>query len=96
MHRLLRNYTGQDREVGNGMDFSTLTITELIAVISFLSGILFGVSRFYAVFTRLDNTLAKLEKAIANLEKTQIDYGKELATIKAEIKHIFKQIGGKR
>lgn len=78
------------------MDFSMLTITELIAVLSFLGGILYGVSRFYAVFTRLDNTLAKLEKAIANLEKIQVDYGKELATIKAEIKHIFKQIGEKK
>nr|WP_216682480.1 hypothetical protein [Enterococcus innesii] len=78
------------------MDFSTLTITELIAVISFLFGILFGIAKFYAVFTRLDNTLGKLEKAIAKLEKTQVDYGKELATIKAEIKHIFKQIGGSK
>ena len=55
------------------MDFSTLTVTELIAVISFLGGLLFGISRFYAMFTRLGNTLEKLEKAISKLEQSQID-----------------------
>lgn len=76
------------------MDFSTLTITELIAVISFLGGLLFGISRFYAMFTRLGNTLEKLEKAISKLEQSQIDYGQRLSTIEAQIKSLFKQVGG--
>ncbi|MFP8917164.1 hypothetical protein ACLI5Y_10130 [Enterococcus innesii] len=76
------------------MDFSTLTVTELIAVISFLGGLLFGISRFYAMFTRLGNTLEKLEKAISKLEQSQIDYGQRLSTIEAQIKSLFKQVGG--
>ncbi|MBO1094948.1 hypothetical protein FQS90_00080 [Enterococcus casseliflavus] len=76
------------------MDFSTLTVTELIAVISFLGGLLFGISRFYAIFTRLGNTLEKLEKAISKLEQSQIDYGQRLSTIEAQIKSLFKQVGG--
>ncbi|EPH92388.1 hypothetical protein D922_02472 [Enterococcus faecalis 06-MB-DW-09] len=76
------------------MDFSTLTVNELIAVISFFGGLLFGISRFYAMFTRLGNTLEKLEKAISKLEQSQIDYGQRLSTIEAQIKSLFKQVGG--
>lgn len=76
------------------MDFSSLTITEWIAVITFIGGLLFGLSKFYAMFTRLDSTLEKLEKAISKLEQSQIDYGQRLSTIEAQIKSLFKQVGG--
>ncbi|WP_429976667.1 hypothetical protein [Enterococcus sp. AZ051] len=78
------------------MDFSTLTITEWIAVVSFIFGLIFGFSKFYAMFTRLTSTLEKLEKAISKLEQVQIDYGERLSRIEEQIKHIFKQIGGRK
>ena len=46
------------------------------------------------MFTRLGNTLEKLEKAISKLEQSQIDYGQRLSTIEAQIKSLFKQVGG--
>lgn len=74
---------------------SALTIAEWLAILSLAGTLIFGIAKFYAVFTRLDSTLEKLEKAIAKLEQTQIDYGKEMAAIKEQIKTIFKMIGGK-
>jgi len=76
------------------MDFNTLTITEWIAVFTFMGGMIFGFSKFYAMFTRLGNTLEKLEKAISKLEQSQIDYGQRLSTIEIQIKSLFKQVGG--
>lgn len=77
------------------MDFSTLTITEGIAVLSFVGGMIFGISKFYAMFTRLDSTLEKLEKAISKLEQVQIDYGDRLSRIEEQIKTLFSRTGGK-
>ncbi|EPH61165.1 hypothetical protein D931_02842 [Enterococcus faecium 13.SD.W.09] len=77
------------------MDFSTLTITEGIAVLSFVGGMIFGISKFYAMFTRLDSTLEKLEKAISKLEQVQIDYGDRLSRIEEQIKTLFNRTGGK-
>lgn len=47
------------------------------------------------MFTRLDSTLEKLEKAISKLEQVQIDYGDRLSRIEEQIKTLFSRTGGK-
>jgi len=82
--------------VGDRMDFSTLTITEWIAVITFIGGLIFGLSKFYALFTDMDVTLKELKSTIKDVQKSHSEYNIRLATIEAQIKSLFKQIGGKK
>ncbi|EOH66106.1 hypothetical protein [Enterococcus mundtii] len=70
-----------------------ITIGEWIAIITLGGSLMVGVAKFYAMFTKLDHTLGKLEKTIIRVEKSQIDYGNRLSIIEEQIRSIFKQIG---
>jgi Sec-independent protein translocase protein TatA len=76
------------------MDLTTLTITEWIAVITFVAGLIFGFSKFYALFTKMDSTLKDLKKTIQEVEKSHAEYSTRLARIEEQIKTLFKSIGG--
>ncbi|SFL61498.1 hypothetical protein [Enterococcus mundtii] len=70
-----------------------VSIGEWMAVITLGGTLIVGVAKFYAMFTKLDHTLGKLEKTIVRVEKSQIEYGNRLSIIEEQIKSIFKQIG---
>lgn len=70
-----------------------VSIGEWMAVITLGGTLIVGVAKFYAMFTKLDHTLGKLENTIVRVEKSQIEYGNRLSIIEEQIKSIFKQIG---
>ncbi|BBM13309.1 hypothetical protein ABVF54_03470 [Enterococcus mundtii] len=70
-----------------------VSIGEWMAVITLGGTLIVGVAKFYAMFTKLDHTLGKLENTIIRVEKSQIEYGNRLSIIEEQIKSIFKQIG---
>lgn len=70
-----------------------VSIGEWMAVITLGGTLIVGVAKFYAMFTKLDYTLGKLENTIVRVEKSQIEYGNRLSIIEEQIKSIFKQIG---
>ncbi|EOH61789.1 hypothetical protein [Enterococcus mundtii] len=70
-----------------------VAIGEWMAVITLGGTLIVGVAKFYAMFTKLDHTLGKLENTIVRVEKSQIEYGNRLSIIEEQIKSIFKQIG---
>ncbi|WP_312541216.1 hypothetical protein [Enterococcus sp.] len=76
------------------MDLTNLTVTEWIAVISFVGSLIFGFSKFYALFTKMDSTLKDLKKTIQEVEKSHAEYSTRLARIEEQIKTLFKSIGG--
>lgn len=70
-----------------------VSVGEWMAVITLGGTLIVGVAKFYAMFTKLDHTLGKLENTIVRVEKSQIEYGNRLSIIEEQIKSIFKQIG---
>ncbi|WP_066025027.1 hypothetical protein [Enterococcus mundtii] len=70
-----------------------VSIGEWMAAITLGGTLIVGVAKFYAMFTKLDHTLGKLENTIVRVEKSQIEYGNRLSIIEEQIKSIFKQIG---
>lgn len=73
-----------------------LTVAEWIAILSLAGTLVFGIAKFYAMFTKMEHTLKELNKTIKDLQQSQVEYGNRLTRIEEQIKTLFKQIGGKK
>ncbi len=73
-----------------------LTITEWIALLGFIGGIIFGLMKYYDLFMDLKRAVKELNKTIASLEKRFDNHEIRLTRLEEQNKTIFKSIGGKR
>lgn len=73
-----------------------LTVAEWLAIVSLAFTLIFGISKFYAMFTKMEHTLKELNKTIKDLQQSQVEYGNRLTRIEEQIKTLFKQIGGRK
>ncbi|MFW8666023.1 hypothetical protein [Enterococcus entomosocium] len=80
-----------------------LTVTEWIAIASLAGTVIFGFTKYYSAFADMRKTLKALNKSIDGLngslkdiQDKQSEFGKELATIKEQIKTLFNMIGGRK
>ncbi|MEB4785536.1 hypothetical protein OZ002_02010 [Enterococcus sp. E4-150] len=78
------------------MNAVSITIAEWIAILTLASTVIFGVAKFYAVFTDLRKTLDRLNGTIQGLQESQSEYGNRLVAIEEQIKTLFTQVGGKK
>ena len=73
-----------------------LTVAEWIAIVSLAFTLIFGIAKFYAMFTKMDHTLSELNETIKELKKNQTESSNRLSIIEEQIRSIFKQIGKER
>lgn len=67
-----------------------LNLTEIIAIVSFFGGVLFGLMKFYHMFSRLEETMTNVEEAIKRLN----DHEVRISVLEEQNEFIFKSLGG--
>lgn len=68
------------------------SIEDWIAVLTFLGGIIFGLMKFYALFTRMDNTLKRLNDTVNSIEGRFEAHNTRLTRLEEQNKTIFRRM----
>lgn len=63
-----------------------LSLTEILAIVSFGGGVLYGLMKFYHMFSRLEETMDNVEKAVNRLNDHEVRI--------SILEEIFKKLGG--
>lgn len=67
-----------------------LRVTEWIAILSFIGGIVFGLMKFHSLFTRLDISVDKLNDLITTLRTKFDDHETRITRLEEQNKTLFK------
>lgn len=70
------------------------SIEDWIALLSFLGGIIFGLLKFYGLFTKMDQTLGQLNQTVKSIEERFDSHETRITRLEEQNKHIIKNIQG--
>lgn len=77
------------------MKYLGLGVTEWIAVITFVAGVIYGLMKFYNLFMSLGSSINRLNQLINNLESRFDDHEHRITKLEEQNKTIFHEIGGR-
>ena len=69
-----------------------LTLEQWLAVITFLSGIIFALMKFYHVFSQLEDSMKELKQAVDRLNNHEV----RISRLEEQNKPHFRGIGGNK
>ena len=74
------------------MEIFGMNLSEIVTTLTFLGGGIFGLMKFYHVFSKLEETMGKVERAVDRLN----DHEVRISVLEQQNKTIFESIGGKK
>ena len=72
------------------MNIFGLTITEWIALLGFIGGVIFGLMKFYNLFMSLDASIKNLNQLIHSLDSKFDDHEIRITRLEEQNKTLFK------
>ena len=69
-----------------------LTLEQWLALITFLSGIIFALMKFYHVFSQLEDSMKELKQAVDRLNNHEV----RISQLETQNDIIFQKLGGNK